>query len=114
MNTIQQKQHTKKEQFLSELENTMGIVSQASKRVGIDRTTPYRWKKEDKQFSEDMDEIQNVVLDFAESKLYELVDDKHPTAIIFLLKTKGKDRGYVERQEFDIEGGLNLSVEFVE
>ena len=55
-----------------------------------------------------------MFLDFAESKLYELVDDKHPTAIIFLLKTKGKDRGYVERQEFDIEGGLNLNVEFVD
>ena len=113
MNKIQQKQHTKKEMFLSELENVMGIVSQASKRVGIDRTTPYRWRTEDKQFAKDMDEIQNVVLDFAESKLYELVDDKHPTAIIFLLKTKGKDRGYVERQEFDIEGGFNLSVEYV-
>ena len=113
MNTIQQKQHTKKEQFLGELENTMGIVSQASKRVGIDRTTPYRWRHEDKEFAKYMDEIQNVVLDFAESKLYELVDDKHPTAIIFLLKTKGKDRGYVERQEFDIEGGFNLSVEYV-
>lgn len=113
MNTIQQKQHTKKEQFLGELENVMGIVSQAAKRVGIDRTTPYRWRTEDNQFAKDMDEIQNVVLDFAESKLYELVDDKHPTAIIFLLKTKGKDRGYVERQEFDIEGGFNLSVEYV-
>ncbi|MBT6230483.1 MAG: hypothetical protein HOI47_27895, partial [Candidatus Scalindua sp.] len=79
----QQKQHLKKEQFIKELESTMGVVSQASKRCGIDRTTPYRWANEDDDFKEKMEEIQNVVLDFAESKLYELVDEKHPTAIIF-------------------------------
>jgi len=109
----QQKQQLKKEQFLVELENTMGIVSQAAKRCGIDRTTPYRWVKEDSEFSDNVDEIQNVVLDFAESKLYELVDEKHPTAIIFLLKTKGRNRGYIERHEMDVDGSMSLSVEFV-
>ena len=110
----QQKQHLKKEQFLTELESTMGIVSQASKRCGIDRTTPYRWCREDETFRDSVDEIQNVVLDFAESKLYELVDEKHPTAIIFLLKTKGRNRGYIERHEMDIDGDLNLTVEFID
>ena len=114
MKSQQQKQHLKKAQFITELEATMGVVSQACKRCGIDRTTPYRWAREDEKFKEDMEEIQNVVLDFAESKLYELVDEKHPTAIIFLLKTKGRNRGYVERQEMDIEGGMNLVVEFID
>ena len=95
----QQKQHIKKEAFLEALEKSMGIVSQATKKVGIDRTTPYRWMKEDSEFEDKVMEIQNVVGDFAETKLYELVNDGVPSAVIFLCKTKFKNRGYVERQE---------------
>ena len=49
----QQKQHIKKEQYLEALEKAMGIVSQAAKKVGIDRTTPYRWMKEDDDLPKD-------------------------------------------------------------
>jgi hypothetical protein len=38
-------------------------------------------------------------LDMAESKLIGAINLGNLTAIIFYLKTKGKDRGYVERQE---------------
>jgi hypothetical protein len=100
----------KKEQFLEALEKKMGIVSQATKALGIDRTTPYRWMREDDEFKEKVEEIQNVVLDFAEGRLYELVQEKNPTAVIFLLKTKGKSRGYVERTEITGMDGNSLDV----
>jgi hypothetical protein len=106
----QQKQHIKKEAFLEALEKSMGIVSQATKKVGIDRTTPYRWMKEDSEFEEKVNEIQNVVGDFAETKLYELVNDGVPSAVIFLCKTKFKNRGYVERQEITGMDGKNLDI----
>jgi hypothetical protein len=100
----------KKEQFLEALEKKMGIVSQATKALGIDRTTPYRWMREDDDFKDKVEEIQNVVLDFAEGRLYELVQEKNPTAVIFLLKTKGKGRGYVERTEITGMDGNSLDV----
>lgn len=106
----QQKQHIKKEAFLEALEKSMGIVSQATKKVGIDRTTPYRWMKEDSEFEDKVMEIQNVVGDFAETKLYELVNDGVPSAVIFLCKTKFKNRGYVERQEITGMHGKNLDI----
>ena len=106
----QQKQHIKKEAFLEALEKSMGIVSQATKKVGIDRTTPYRWMKEDSGFEDKVMEIQNVVGDFAETKLYELVNDGVPSAVIFLCKTKFKNRGYVERQEITGMDGKNLDI----
>jgi len=106
----QQKQHIKKEAFLEALEKSMGIVSQATKKVGIDRTTPYRWMKEDTEFEDKVMEIQNVVGDFAETKLYELVNDGVPSAVIFLCKTKFKNRGYVERQEITGMDGKNLDI----
>ena len=110
MSTITTKTTLKKEQFLEVLEKKMGIVSQATKAMGIDRTTPYRWMREDDDFKDKVGEIQNVVLDFAEGRLYELVQEKNPTAVIFLLKTKGKGRGYVERTEITGMDGNSLDV----
>lgn len=106
----QQKQHLKKEQYLEALEKSMGIVTQAVKKVGIDRTTPYRWMKEDEEFAMRCMEKRNVVLDFAETKLFELVNDNHASAVIFLLKTLGKERGYVERHEITGANGNGLDV----
>ena len=37
--------------------------------------------------------------DFAESELMKLIKDGNVAATIFFLKTQGKARGYIERQE---------------
>lgn len=63
-------------------------------------------------------EIDEATLDFAESKLFELLSQGDKTAIIFYLKCKGKHRGYVERQEVTGEDGgplnpPNIVVNFV-
>jgi hypothetical protein len=47
-------------------------------------------------------EGRNSRLDFAESKLDQNINNGDTTAIIFLLKTLGKDRGYVERKDIDL------------
>ena len=49
----------------------------------------------------EVDEIVDVALDFAESKLLQSINNGSDTATIFYLKTKGKKRGYVEKQEID-------------
>ena len=46
--------------------------------------------------------LDNVSLDYAESKLLENIRANKETSIIFYLKTKGKKRGYSERSELDI------------
>ena len=110
MNALQKQQEDRKEAFLKILEGQLGIISQAAKKMDLDRTTPYRWMKEDITFAEKVHEIQNLVLDFTESKLLELIRDGNPTAIIFMLKTKGKDRGYIERREITGMNGQALDV----
>jgi hypothetical protein len=57
--------------------------------------------EEDEELKEIMVEGRNARLDFVESKLDKKISDGDTTAIIFFLKTQGKERGYVERQEFN-------------
>ena len=49
--------------------------------------------------------------DTAELKLEQAIREGEPWAIQFQLKTKGRNRGYVERQEVDNRGQLNIQVE---
>lgn len=89
----------KKTAMLEALEKTLGVVSSACQIVGIDRTTHYNWLKDDPEYKKLVGDLDNVALDYAESKLFKQIKSDNITAIIFYLKTKGKKRGYVERQE---------------
>lgn len=101
--------NNKKEAMLEALDKSLGIVSTAAKMVGIDRSTHYAWMKSDKDYKKAVDSIQDGVLDFAESHLYKLVKEGNPAATIFLLKTRGKTRGYIERQEIEVQEKKPLS-----
>lgn len=90
-----------KANLLAALTKSLGIVSTACNSVGINRDTYYHYLATDEKFKQSVEGLQDNVLDFAESKLYKLVNDENPAAVFFLLKTKGKKRGYVERQEVD-------------
>jgi hypothetical protein len=63
----------------------------------------------DKAYRAAVDDIQEVAVDFAESHLHKLIKDGNPAATIFYLKTKGKGRGYVERQEIAVAEKKPLS-----
>tara|TARA_R100001163_G_scaffold51200_1_gene38606 strand:+ start:373 stop:732 length:360 start_codon:yes stop_codon:yes gene_type:complete len=102
--------HIKKDTLLKALEKSLGVVTIACKSAGIPRSTYYKWLKDDKEFSEKVKEIENVALDFAESQLHQQISDNSTAATIFFLKTKGKARGYTEKNELDItSGGKSLT-----
>ena len=100
---------TKKAAMLEALEKSLGIVSTACKMVDISRQTHYAWLKADEEYKKAVNSIQDGVLDFAESHLYKLVKEGNPAATIFFLKTKGKKRGYIERQEIEVQEKKPLS-----
>lgn len=120
----------KKETMLKCLQQSMGIVSTAAAKANISRKTHYEWYNEDPEYSAQVDAINESCIDFAESKLMELIngakhevatakgevlqvqDGPNPTACIFYLKTKGKKRGYVEKSELDVGGnGINITID---
>ena len=101
-----------KKDLLKTLEQTLGVVSTACKAANVSRETFYKYKREDDNFAAAVDDIQNISLDFAESQLFKQIKAGNVTATIFYLKTKGKDRGYVERQEITGKDGSKLDVTF--
>ena len=111
----QRKQHTKKA-ILEALEKSLGVVTDACKALGINRTTFYRRYHKDQSFREAVDEIQEAALDFAESQLFKQMKSGSAAATIFYLKTKGKKRGYIEKSEIGFaQDGLpdNINIQIV-
>lgn len=106
----EQQVQPKKAKMLKALEKSLGVVTTACKMANVGRTTYYEWLDKDPEFKKAVDDFNNIALDFAESKLYELIQEGNVTATIFYLKTKGKKRGYIERQEIAHEGVLESKV----
>jgi hypothetical protein len=93
------------EQVASAITDARGILAVAARRLGCSRTTVHRYVNQYATVKAAYEEASETVLDFAESKLYEQVNEGNITAIIYLLKTKGKSRGYVERSELSGPNG---------
>jgi hypothetical protein len=102
-----------KKAMLDALEKSLGVVTSACKTVGVGRTTHYLWMQEDKEYKAAVDELSDVAIDFAESQLHKQIKEGNSTATIFFLKTKGKKRGYVERQEIEATIGKMFQVEIL-
>ena len=88
-----------KKQVVEALEKSLGVVTTACKQTGVNRSTFYEWYNKDEEFKKAVDSIGDIALDFAESQLHKQIKDGNTPATIFYLKTKGKRRGYIERQE---------------
>jgi hypothetical protein len=102
-----------KKLVLESLEKSLGVVTTACKQAGIGRTIFYEWLKDDADFKAAVEDLQNVTLDFAESQLHKQIKDGNTSATIFYLKTKGKSRGYVERQEVQMTGDSLFQIEII-
>ena len=115
---MSKKEHNlKKETLLKALENSLGIVSTACNRSGISRSSFYKWYKEDEDFRKKVDEIDNLKLDFVESKLFKNIENEKEKSIIFYLQHKGHKRGYIQRQNINLtsneEDIKKIEIEFM-
>ena len=88
-----------KEAMLDALKKTLGIVTSACQKADISRQTHYDWLKSDPIYKSRVDEIAEMAIDFVETKMFEGVNNNDSGLIKYYLSTKGKSRGYVERQE---------------
>jgi len=97
--------HAKKRAMIEALRKTLGVITTACKQVEIERSTHYRWMREDQDYREAVEDVGEIAIDFVESQLFKQITEGNTASTLFYLKTKAKHRGYVERQEFTGKDG---------
>lgn len=89
LETLAEATEKQKKALVAQLRRTP-IVQLACERVGVGRSTYYKWRVHDQIFARAADKAQEAgkffVNDLAESKLMRLIQDDNLTAIIFWLK----------------------------
>lgn len=92
-------------QVAQALTTSKGLVYLAAKRLKCDAETVYNYCKRYPSVQAAREAQRGQMVDIAEQKLWESIQNGEAWGITLCLKTLGKDRGYVERQELGGEGG---------
>ena len=97
-------------QIADALEISGGYVTVAAKKLGVTyQAVSYRIKK-NKGLQDIKKSLDEYYLDLSESELIKAVKRGESWAICFHLKCKGKNRGYVERQEISQPDGETFNI----
>jgi len=84
--------------MLKALTANLGIVTNACQQANLSRTQHYQWLKDDKAYSQAVEDIGEQAIDFVEGSLFKQIKNQQTAPTIFYLKTKAKHRGYIETQ----------------
>ena len=87
-----------------------GIVSQAARNLGITRNALNLRIMKYPALKAACEEAREYFIDKGESALVRAVENNEAWAISLLLKTLGKHRGYVEKQEIGVDGNITVNV----
>jgi len=94
--------------FLTAMRKVRGLQSYAAKMLGVSRQAVNAYIKKH-GLKEHMTDIAEQGLDMSEARLFERIDEGNVHAIMFHLKTQGKERGYVESHR--IEGSRDNPIQ---
>lgn len=92
-------------EILSVIEPNYGLRTQIANRLGCSLQTVRRYAKEFPEIQEALANQDDRVNDLAELSLIRAIIKGEAWAVCFRLKTRAKDRGYVERKEVSGPGG---------
>jgi len=99
--TISKKRQQTAERIVAAIKGSNGLLTLAARKAGLNYSTVWRYSQDFATVKQAMQEAKESMTDFAEGKLFKKIKDGDTTAIIFYLKTKGRDRGYIEKQEVE-------------
>lgn len=86
------------------LRETRGLIAVAARKLGCSRQTIYDRLEKSPEVREALKEARDHTTDVAEAALFRAIEAGEAWAVCFYLKTQGKARGYVERQEVEHSG----------
>jgi len=96
------------EQIIEACKGTGGIKAVVAKKLHCSRETICNYAKKYITVQRALDQADQEATDLAESKFLQMINAEHWPAIKYRLATKGKDRGYTERQEITGAEGKDL------
>lgn len=89
------------EKIAAALEQTKGHIGNAVKLLSIDRRTLLRWRKEDAEFDE---MVEDLIVSIMGDRLADIINGRAEanatSAVIFYLKCKGKKKGWTEKADY--------------
>jgi transposase-like protein len=102
-----------RQQIIDALAESMGMISPAARKLGCSRNTISSYMKEYPEIAEAIEDANEEVNDIAELKLLDAIKRGEAWAICFRLKTKAKNRGYVEKGELTGTNGAPIAIRLV-
>jgi len=86
------------EEYIEAIRKTGGIKTAVAKMLGVSWSAVHKKIQRNKKLQKIMVEVDETILDVAETGLVRAIQKEERWAIELILKTKGKKRGYVEQQ----------------
>lgn len=99
--------------FKKALEGSIGVYASIAQKLDVDRSTITKYLKKHPELMPLVEEERERMIDLAENKLFTKINSGEWAPIQFYLKTKGKGRGYVEKQEIEHSGEIDKKLEVI-
>lgn len=88
------------EKIITALDASYGIITDAAKKLGVSRRTLHYWIDADIELQEAAKNAREGLIDLTEGVLIKNLKAGKEATSIFVAKTLGRHRGYVERHEY--------------
>ena len=89
--------------LLKEVNFRRGNLSAAAKALGITKVTMEKYVTKSKPLQELCKSIMDEEIDHVEQQLHGQIDKGNLQAILFYLKCKGRDRGWIEKTDINVD-----------
>ena len=103
-----------KARIIEAIRKSDGLLTHAAKLAGVGTTTIYEYVNCCPDVRQAVEEASERVTDMAESALFKNIKDRDDTAILFYLRTKGRNRGYIEKKEVELSGSIRSEAELTD
>jgi transposase-like protein len=100
----------RKKDVFTAIQDSGAVMSTIARRLSCDWHTAKRWCLKWEDTAQALEDETEKILDMAESKLYQSINEGNTQDAKWLLSTKGKRRGFTERTEITGAEGADLSI----
>lgn len=96
-----------KQEFIEKLLECNGNAYKAYTELGVPYSTYYKWKKEDEEFAQQVEETRKKQIEWVESRLFKGIEEGDSSLIKFYLNCVG---GYVSNKNVQVQSTNTVDV----